>query len=194
MENDYMLLVNKTNECPDFLNFEIVDVHSRYADNRSAEIETFKAFKLLQAYAKECGFDMNIVSGYRSKERQQRIFNNIAAKKGKDYAQKFVAMPGYSEHQTGLALDVCMYLEDWVYVEHGLPENFKEFLQKNIYKYGFILRYPEGKENITGYNHEPWHIRYINDAELAKYIYEHNLCLEEYLELKKEKPKMKTLK
>lgn len=194
MDNKYMVLVNKTNECPDNLGFEIVNVHSRYAENRLAEIKAFKAFKLLQIYVKTCGYDMDIVSGYRSKERQQKIFNNIASKRGIAYAKKYVAYPGYSEHQTGLALDVCLYLDNWFYVEHDLPDNFREFLHKNIYKYGFILRYPEGKEDITGYNHEPWHIRYINDAELAKYIYENNICLEEYLELNKDKPKTKILK
>jgi len=94
-------------------------------------------------------------------------------------AAKYVALPGQSEHQTGLAMDVTSESANW-----GLSNNFGEtnegkWLKDNCYKYGFILRYPEGKEDITGYNYEPWHIRYVG-KKVSTYIYTNNITLEEF--------------
>ena len=178
-ETKYLVLVNSWHKCPDDLNFKIVDVNSKYAENRFAEENTFKAFLKLKEYALKNGYDIEIESGYRSVEHQQRVFDNSINKNGLEHTKKYVATPGYSEHHTGLALDICLKQNDKFIIEHNLPDDFKDFLKENGYKFGFIIRYPKGKEEITGYNYEPWHIRYV--GSIAEYIYKNNLTLEEYL-------------
>lgn len=116
-------------------------------------------------------YDLYIYSGYRSYERQIEIYNNS---KNKSY----VAKPGQSEHQSGLVLDVSI-------ITHGLTSNFmysREYYLLNKYcmNYGFIIRYPENKENITGYSFEPWHLRFVG-RESSIYIMNNSLTLEEYL-------------
>lgn len=117
-------------------------------------------------------------SGYRSFEYQEKVLNELIKEKG-NLAYKLVAMPGASEHQTGLAFDIA-YLKKGIYSD-DVRENDKEvkWLMKNSYKYGFILRYPKGKENITGINFEPWHYRFVG-IPLAKKLTENNITLEEY--------------
>lgn len=178
--NKYLVLVNPWNKWNDNLDFKIIDVNSRYALNRMAEEKTYLAFKSFQAYALKFGYDIEIESGYRSVDYQVKVFDNCAQKKGLEYAKKYVATPGYSEHHTGLALDICLKKDDKFFIEHNLPEDFKVFLKDNAFKFGFIVRYPIGKEDITGYNAEPWHLRYV--GSLAEDIYKNNLTLEEYLE------------
>lgn len=178
----YEILVNKTNKCPNNLPFKIVDVRSRYAPNRKAEEKTFKAFKNFQKYALENGYEIDIESGYRSIEHQIKVFNDCVKQKGIEYTKKYIAMPGYSEHHTGLALDICLKQGDKFLIEHNLPEDFNTFLKDNAYKYGFIIRYPKNKENITGFNYEPWHLRYV--GKISEYIDKNNLTLEEYLNSK----------
>jgi len=176
----YSVLVNKDNICPDNLPFNIIDVNSRYAQNRQAEEKTYKFFKELQQYALNSGYDIDIESGYRSKEQQAKAFDDCVKQKGLEHTKKYVAVPGYSEHQTGLALDICLKVGDKFLIDHDFPEDFNKFLKDNAYKYGFIIRYPMGKEDITGYRYEPWHLRYVG-KELANYIDKNNLTLEEYL-------------
>ncbi len=180
----YLVLVNPWHKCPDNLEFNIIDVNSRYAQNRFAEEETFKAFLRFKDFALINGYDIEIESGYRSVEHQQKVFDNCINQKGLEHAKKYVAIPGYSEHHTGLALDICLKQNDKFVIEHNLPDNFKDFLKENAYKFGFIIRYPMGKEDITGYNYEPWHIRYVGIC--AEYIDKNDLTLEEYLNYLKE--------
>ena len=191
-ETKYLVLVNPWNKYPDNIDFNIIDVNSKYAENRFAEENTFKAFLKLKEYALENGYDIEIESGYRSVEHQQRVFDNCANQKGLEYAKKYVAIPGYSEHHTGLALDICLKQDDKYIIEHNLPDDFKNFLKENAYKFGFIIRYPKGKEDITGYNYEPWHIRYVGN--IAEYIDKHNLTLEEYLDMFKNYHETRNLK
>ena len=102
---------------------------------------------------------------------------------GLEHTKKFVAVPGYSEHQTGLAVDFLLYENNEFYEDQKMKgHKVLEVVRENAYKFGFIIRYPEGKESITGYGYEPWHLRYVDDVEIAKYIKENNLCLEEYLD------------
>lgn len=124
------------------------------------------------------GLPLIVDSGYRSYDYQQVVLNALIKEKGND-AYKLVALPGASEHQTGLAVDFAYY-ENGIYND-DVKENDKEaiWLKNNCWKYGFILRYPKGKENITGYNFEPWHFRFVG-LELAKKIYDEDLTLEEY--------------
>lgn len=128
--------------------------------------------------ANNLGFPLIVDSAYRSGVYQKQILDNEIKLKGSD-AYKFVALPGASEHQTGLAIDFAYY-KDGVYSDEVL-ESDKEaiWLKENAYKYGFILRYPKGKEDITGFNFEPWHYRFVG-LELALELYQTNQTLEEY--------------
>ena len=106
--------------------------------------------------------------------------------KGFTYAITRIAEPGKSEHQTGLAVDFCIYKDEKCYIEHEIEELLEtKWVHQNCYRYGFILRYPEGKEDITKYSYEPWHIRYVGN--IASYIYNNNLTLEEYKERESKK-------
>jgi zinc D-Ala-D-Ala carboxypeptidase len=124
------------------------------------------------------------VSGYRSYNKQQAIYNLEIQKWGEEKAVQAVALPGHSEHQTGLAMDITSRS-----VQFKLTEEFGQTLEgkwvaENAHKFGFIIRYPKGKEHITGYQYEPWHIRYVG-KKAAKVIFEKGLTLEEYFELVK---------
>ena len=187
-----LALVNKTYYLPDtYIPSDLVraDVEYSFGD---AEVE--KALlrqeaavaleKMFQAAAED-GIELFAVSGYRSYERQVEVFNAQVAKSGEEYAMSVVAVPGQSEHQTGLAMDISAHS-----VQFELTESFKDtaegqWLAEHAHEYGFILRYPEGKEDITGYSFEPWHFRYVG-ANIAKTIYDKQLTLEEYFEIVKE--------
>lgn len=118
-------------------------------------------------------------SGYRSYSHQTSLYNNYVAEDGFDNAERYSARPGYSEHQLGLAMDILN--KNWQFISKNDEEY--TWLVNNSYKYGFILRYPEGKENITGYMYEEWHFRYFG-LELAKELYDKKLIYEEYLAMK----------
>jgi zinc D-Ala-D-Ala carboxypeptidase len=118
-------------------------------------------------------------SGYRSYEYQEKIWEDNIKKIGYENTLKKVALPGTSEHQTGYAIDIA-FINDGIYTDDINDEDVKvKWLLNNSYKYGFILRYPLGKENITGYSYEPWHYRFV-DLKIAKEIYENKITLEEY--------------
>ena len=125
------------------------------------------------------GYDMTIVSGFRSYEKQEKVFNGWVAKDGFEAASRYSAQPGTSEHQTGLAMDITSLYQSYGETAEG------KWLAKNCWKYGFIIRYPEGKEHITGYMYEPWHVRYLGRST-AKMVYDSGLTLEEFLGLYKE--------
>lgn len=135
--------------------------------------ECSSAFNKMQAAAKSEGITLTIISGFRSYDTQNRLYNNYVAKDGKAKADTYSARPGTSEHQTGLAMDL-----NSLYTSFGDTKEGK-WLADNCYKYGFIIRYPKGKESITGYIYEPWHVRYLG-TDLATKVYNSGLCLEEY--------------
>ncbi len=137
--------------------------------------ETTAAFDKMKAAAKKEGINLNIISGYRSYTKQQSTYNRYVNRDGKKEADRYSARPGHSEHQTGLAFDVNSLEQSFGNTKTG------KWLSENCYKYGFILRYPKGKENITGYMYEPWHFRYIGNE--AKELYNNGnwITLEEYL-------------
>lgn len=126
--------------------------------------------------AKSQGINLRIISGFRSYQKQQSLYNNYVARDGKAAADRYSARAGHSEHQTGLAADINSLEQSW--------ENTKEgkWLNDKCYKYGFIIRFPKGKESITGYMFEPWHIRYVG-VDIATTIYNNGnwSTLEEYL-------------
>ncbi|MGB3367971.1 MAG: D-alanyl-D-alanine carboxypeptidase family protein [Acidaminobacteraceae bacterium] len=130
--------------------------------------------------AKKAGFELYLLSGYRSYDYQEMLFSRKVKSVGFDKAETVVAVPGESEHQTGLAVDIsCRSIQFGLNNKLDQTSEFA-WLIKNSYKYGFILRYPKGKSDITGYIYEPWHYRYIGNVEVAKYIMENNLTFEEY--------------
>ena len=127
------------------------------------------------AAAKNDGISLWNVSGYRSYNTQQSLYNNYKARDGQTKADTYSARPGSSEHQTGLATDICTASS----AAHFENTDKYKWLINNSYKYGFILRYPEGKTYITGYKFEPWHYRYVG-VEAATYIHNNNITFEEY--------------
>ncbi len=136
----------------------------------------------LFAAAVTAGYDFMLSSGYRSSTLQQTYYSNYVAQSGEQAANKFSAKPGQSEHQTGLAFDMNLadkqcYLDTCL---GDLPAG--KWLAAHAHAYGFIIRYPLGKEDITGYQYEPWHVRYVG-AELAKALYESGLTLDEAVAL-----------
>lgn len=120
------------------------------------------------------GHNIPLVSGFRSYDSQRSIYNNYVSIYGVELTDTFSARPGTSEHQTGLAFDVGKIDDNYGNTPAGI------WLKENAHKYGFIIRYPEGKQHITGYKYEPWHIRYLG-VSLATKVYNSGLTLEEYL-------------
>lgn len=146
------------------------------------EKEALEAFETMRRDAMKEGITLNIRSGYRSYKTQVDLFNRYADKDGLETANTYSAKPGHSEHQTGLAFDITN--KNTNLAPGSWFDNTKEakWLYKNAHDYGFILRYPKGKEHITGYIYESWHYRYIG-TEHSKYFNMNNLTLEEYLGL-----------
>ena len=136
-----------------------------------------EAFESMSDDAKKEGMNIIAMSSYRSYDYQVNLYNNYVKTDGKEAADTYSARPGYSEHQTGLAVDV--YNLELPYTSFEKTEEFN-WMQENAHKYGFILRFPKDKVDITGYQYEAWHYRYVG-KEVAKYIHNHNMTLEEYI-------------
>lgn len=173
-----LMLVNKFNHLSESFEPEnIVDVNLTYAyeNNRISE-EVMNAFKNMWGAAKEKDLNLIINSSYRNYKEQEDAWNWYDYNYDEEKADKFAARPGYSEHQTGLSIDISAYKKgDYDFEE---TDEFK-WLEKNSYKYGFILRYPKGKEDITGYDYESWHYRYVG-VDVAKQIYDEDITFDEY--------------
>ena len=131
--------------------------------------------------ARDLGYSVVMVSGYRSYDTQTGLFEQTADAYGEEEAATIVAVPGTSEHQTGLAADIT---DDYYDLMNESLENTElyQWMSAHCHEYGFIVRFPKGKEDITGIIYEPWHYRYVG-VEAATYIMEHDLTLEEFLEL-----------
>lgn len=176
---NYQVLVNRDNLLDKtYIPNNLVDTHSRYNDNIFVVSNVYKSFLLMRNDALKYGYDIDIMSGYRSYKYQEKLYNCLVNDKGFNYALRHVAPGGASEHQTGLAIDICVYKNGKCFIEYELND-FEEikWLYNNAHRFGFILRYIEGKEDITGYNFEPWHFRYVGN--MASYIYYNNLTLED---------------
>ena len=179
-----LILVNKQNPVPDDYDAELTNINSSLmADSRIID----DVYRMLEA-AKEDGIDLMICSAYRSYDRQTTLFNNKMNKlmnQGMNYMEAYavgsmsVTVPGTSEHQLGLALDILT--SGYVEMDDGFGDTKAGiWLAENAPDYGFILRYPKEKEEITGIIYEPWHFRYVGE-EYSKEITELGVCLEEYL-------------
>ena len=159
---DGVLIVNKTYSLPE-----------EYGSGLTTN--TTNAFNSMQKDASKEGLNLYISSGYRSYYTQKTLYNNYVARDGVANADTYSARAGYSEHQTGLAFDLNTIDESFANTKEG------KWVSDNCYKYGLILRYPKGKENITGYMYESWHLRYVG-VELATKLYNNGnwITLEEY--------------
>lgn len=153
-------------------------------EKRHMRKEAANALEQLFTAARQAGIQLVAVSGYRSYDRQKVLFDEEVRKNGKAKAVQAVAIPGQSEHQTGLAIDISSPS-----VRNGLTEAFGQtkegkWVAAYAHEYGFIVRYPKGKEAITGYEYEPWHLRYVG-TKAAKVIFEKGITLEEYFRIVK---------
>ena len=181
----YTVLVNKDNKFKDsqFSKYNLISTKNELDEDIEVEEEAYNHFLLLKEHLKELDIYIDIDDSFRSITSQEEIYGDFLENKGQEYCDKYVAVPGFSEHHTGLAIDIMLKVNDNYIRDNKDLLEFKDTFKKiheNLYKYGFILRYPEDKESITGYSYEPWHFRYVGEYP-AKIMYENNLCLEEYL-------------
>lgn len=140
-----------------------------------------KDLEKLFSDAKKEGLDLYLSCAYRSYEEQEFLYER-ALEREKSDTSDLVALPGTSEHQLGLAIDFTTRSLGFQLEESFEDTKEGQWLLENSHKYGFILRYLKGREDITGYSYEPWHYRYVGDLDISKYCYENNLTLEELYE------------
>ena len=169
-----MVLVNHANKMPDNYTFDTKECGSSTSVNKTLQTVACDAFLAMQKAAAAQGLNIYISSGYRSYSRQQTLYNNYVKSDGKALADTYSSRPGYSEHQTGLCFDLNTIDDSF--------GNTKEsaWLEQHAQEYGFIIRFPKGKDAQTGYQYEPWHLRYLG-IDMATKVYNSGLSLEEYL-------------
>lgn len=177
-----LILVNDWNSVPE-------DYHVKLYKTENGEHVNEQIYPFIEEMleaAKNDGHSPEITSGYRSRNEQKQLFNErvdeyralgYSKSEATSLTNEYAARPGFSEHETGLAVDINS--------ADGNSWELYGWLSKNCCKYGFILRYPKGKEEITGIEYEPWHFRYVG-TEAAEYINEHGITLEEYILMSKE--------
>ena len=190
---NYMVIVNKSNVLPDGWEeaLDLTTITNSVGDEVQVESKAYKAYlELKEAVEKDLeGYEkgevrLELDSAYRSVAAQQKIVDDFTEKYGTDYVRSYVAVPGYSEHHTGLALDLYFTIDGKdIYENEDLVQypDIWEAIHARLPEFGFILRYPQDREASTGYAYEPWHIRYLDSPEIAKEITDNSLTLEEYL-------------
>lgn len=183
---DMLVLVNKEHALPaDFIPEDLVipDVPFPFTEDLPKKMMRKPAAiameEMFQAAENE-GLELFAQSGYRSYERQEALFTSYIERDGEEAANKYSAKPGESEHQSGLTMDVTSPAVEFLLNEGFGDTEEGKWLEENCSTYGFIIRYPKGKENITKYQYEPWHIRYVGKIA-AKEIMNNDITLEEYL-------------
>lgn len=182
-DGDLLVVVNKYHAVSNnYTPKNLVTIDDKYGTWKNMQLkgEAYDAYVKLYNDAKAQGFDLKLCSTMRSYETQRTLYNNAVKNKGKEVANIRSAYPGRSEHHTGLAIDVTSASMGW-----GLKQDFADYpdgkwINEHCQEYGFIIRYPKGKTDITGYDYEPWHLRYVG-VEAATYIMENGLTLEEYV-------------
>lgn len=186
LERGLLLLVNKQNPLeadykPDDLAPVLYYAEDRTVAGRFLREEAADQFHRMVEAARDEGLTLVMTTAYRSYGFQQVLWDNYVAKEGEAAAARYSARPGQSEHQTGLAVDVTSPSVDYELTEAfgSTPEG--SWLAANASRFGFILRYPAGKEDVTGYQYEPWHLRYVGQP-VAAAIAAAGSTLEEYLE------------
>ena len=176
VSKNYLMLVNKYYSLPsDYEPDDLVDVPSEYGRGRVRQVP-FEAFVKLHDDALEAGYDIRIVSAYRSYDYQQGLYEKYLQVDPQEVVDTYSARPGLSEHQTGLCMDVSLpglSIDDFYLTDASV------WLAENCHRYGFIIRFPRYKDNITGYQWESWHIRYLG-VEAATDVYERGITFDEY--------------
>ena len=175
---DNLVIVNKYYKLDKSYVPTLVKIDNKYAINERQLLtsDAKEAFEKMCEDARSENIYLYSGSAYRSYDYQNTLYNNRVKSDGLEYANKTAAKAGHSEHQTGLALDILN--KSYQYLDEDDIEY--KWLIENSYKYGFILRYPKNKDNITGYTYEPWHFRYIN-VDIATILKEKNITYEEYI-------------
>ena len=184
-----LLLVNKNHKVPQGYTVELEEVENVHqVDKRIAE-----SLKQMLSDARKEGLSPIICSSYRTNAKQQKLYNNkvreykrwgCSSEEAEELASYWVAIPGTGEHETGLAVDIVS--ENYQILDEKQEQtDVQRWLIDNSYKYGFTLRYPTDKKDITMINYEPWHYRYVG-IDNATYMKEHDMCLEEYIEYLKQ--------
>ncbi len=171
-----LLLVNKYNKLPDnFVPKDLVKLESGYYVTSN----TKTAFEKMQDDAREQGYNIGVTSAYRSINSQKYLYNNYLTEDTQEVVDTYSSRPGYSEHHTGEAIDL---IGSSASMEEFEKTKESKWVDENAYKYGFVVRYKKGYEKITGYEYEPWHIRYVG-VQIATEMKDKNInTLEEYYE------------
>lgn len=182
--NGILTVVNHSKFIPSDWTVDLVEL----INNQSIDRQAYSDLQDMMNDARSAGFDPLICSSYRTQEKQQELYDNkvnyflqqgYEETNAKSLAAEIVTYPGMSEHQLGLAADICS-VSNQVLDSSQEDTATQQWLMKNCYRYGFILRYPKDKVDITGISYEPWHYRYVG-KKVAKEIYDKGLCLEEYI-------------
>ncbi len=182
----YLTLVNKEHGLPeDWLDqIELVTEYDPWGDEVQVESVTLEHFNALRdKLLKKYNIDIRIDSAYRSIPDQEETWAYFRDLHGEEYCAKYLAKPGYSEHHTGLAIDICLAKDGEIINDNEAmiaDEETFAIIHRVMPEYGFILRYPLGAEDYTGYTYEPWHLRYVGEIPAAEIAVSH-LTLEEYL-------------
>ena len=179
---DTAILVNKYYYLEsDYIPDDLVNISQTYSWGENGSQKTrqvvYDAFIDMWNAANKEGYYLMVNSSFRNYQDQESVYNAYKNTSGETYANSIATKPGFSEHQTGLALDIFSKSNTNKNTFKDSPE--AKWLKENAYKYGFILRYPEEFEKITGITFEPWHYRYVG-KDIAKYIYENNITFDEY--------------
>jgi len=187
-KTDYLILLNHTHRLPEgFENtIELLTAKNCEGEEFQVEKKAYEAFlRLRQDLLDEEGIEIDLLSVYRTIAQQELNWQNYVERRGLEYTQKYVAIPGYSEHHTGFAIDASVVVDGKItrgLANHLAIDHLYQRVHKKLPKYGFILRYPADKVSITKINYEPWHFRYIDDPVLAQEITDKGICFEEYWE------------
>lgn len=188
IKNGLLILVNKQHAVDKEYKPSDLTAIKYYAQDRSPNsrymrAEAADAFnKMSEAAAKE-GYTIVVTTAYRSYDFQKSLYDSYVKNSGQAAADRFSAQPGKSEHQTGLSADVSSPSVNYQLTKDYINTPEGKWLNDNAHKFGFIIRFPEGKEAITGYMYEPWHVRYVGQTAATE-IYQKGITLEEYLESK----------
>ena len=175
-------LVNGTHTLPaDYEPADLVYLDLPSTQETYMRSEAAKALTKMFNAASAQGVELLCCSGYRSYEEQAEIIQNSIEENGEEATYADTALPGCSEHQTGLTMDVTSNSVGQLLTQNFINTTEGQWIADHAHEYGFIVRYPNGKEAITGYTYEPWHLRYLG-KDVAKSVYKSGLTYEEYLE------------
>ena len=182
-KGDVLVLVNKLHAVSkNYKPTDMVAIKGSYTTNQGLEMkaDAYKAFKKMRKAAKADGIRFKICSAYRTYSTQKWLYNNYLNTMGKKLRNIRSAYPGRSEHHTGYAIDLVTKSTGWTLTQDFAKTSEGKWINKHCAEYGFIIRYPKGKTDITGYDYEPWHLRYVG-VDAAEEITEQCITLEEYL-------------